>query len=120
MRIRKEQIEAFSESLKEAYVVRMAAHLRDDFPEQLESQGLQEDDLEPLVRQGMADAEKYGVVYESDVQLYLECLVLLGPKFDRDRKYPWARQTLRRKDLDGAAKMDEIEQYLVFELEEPS
>lgn len=117
LRIRKAQMEAFSASLKEAFIQRMVRHLRTDFPEQLILHELGSDELEPLVRRGMADAEKYGVVNEEDIQLYLECLVLLNPNFDCANDTKWASSILRRDDWDGKMKMDAINDYLLFGLE---
>ncbi|MBN2563412.1 MAG: hypothetical protein JXQ75_21030 [Phycisphaerae bacterium] len=119
MKIRKEQMQAFSESREEAFVARMVAHLRDDLHRQLEAQHLEEAEIEPLVRRGKANAEAYGMVYEDGIQLYLECMAILGPDFDRDSEYPWARKILRRRDLDSNQKAEQIEQHLIFGTEEP-
>ena len=120
MMIRKEQMDTFSKSQVDAFVARMVKHLRGDFPAQCEAQQLQEEDLDSFVRQGMTDAKQYGVVYEDDIRLYIECRVLLSPKFDRDKKnYPWAGEILRRDDIDGTAKMNEIDQHMLFGMEEP-
>ena len=117
MRIRAEQIERFSQALADAFAQRMVVHLRDDFREQRQARGIESADLETLVREGIADADKHGVQYEGDIERYLECIVLLGPKFDR--KAGWARKILRRDDLDGSGKMDAIVDYLIFRAEEP-
>ena len=114
MKIRKEQMEAFSQGQEEAFMRRMVTHLRDDFGKERLALSIPESALEDLVRQGMESARGYDVIYTRDVKLYLECLVILGPKFDRDRKIPWAREILRDQDRDGRAKMDEIHDHLLF------
>ena len=114
--IRAEQLDAFREPLTKAFVGRMVRHLSRSFPRQLAEQKIKKADLEPLVRQGMKRAEQYGVVYQGDVQRFLECMVILGPRFDEDTIYPWAGQTLRRTDLDGEEKMDEISDHIIFEV----
>src|SRR5262245_52446241 len=107
-RIRKEQMDALARHLEESFALRMVRHLLDDFPVQVAALELQEKDLPPLVRRGMANAERYGVVYEEDVERYIECLVLLGPDFDQDPRYPWAAEILNKKELSGRAKMDQV------------
>jgi hypothetical protein len=117
LRIRQAQMEAFSKSQEDAFVARMVRHLRDDFPEAIATQGLKEQELEPLVRQGMAEAEKYHVIYEDDIESYLECMILLGPRFDQDKRFSWADEILRRSDLDGEEKMRKIDEHLASVLE---
>jgi len=119
MKIREEQKLAFIQSLEDSFVKNMVRYLKDNFPKHCKMWNLQEEDLEPLVRQGMAEAEKYGLFSEGQIQRYLECMVILGPKFDQDEKYPWAGEILRREDLDGEEKIDQISGYLLFEWEEP-
>jgi hypothetical protein len=120
MKIRNEQMDAFSKSREDAFIARMGKHLQTQFPKQLGKQGLEKEDLEPLVRQGIADAEQYGVIYEDDIRRYVECMVILGPKFDRDKKHhPWAGEILRNEDLDGEEKMDQIAGHIIFEIDEP-
>lgn len=114
--IRRTQFVAFREQLTTAFLHRMVRHLGLHFPRQLSERDLGAVDLEPLVRQGMEQAEQYGVVYEDAVRRYLECMVILGPRFDEDRAYPWAGETLRRDDLDGEQKMNTIGEHIVFEV----
>jgi hypothetical protein len=113
-RIRKEQLDAFSRELESRFVLRLVRHLREDLPGEVAAQGLQEQDLEPLVMRGVEDAKRYGVVNEGDLRRYIECLAVLGPRFDTDGKFPWAGEALRRTDIDGEAKMDAIDEHLIF------
>jgi len=119
LNLREDQMEALGRAGEETFVTRMADHLRRDFPAELQRHGIAPAQVEDLVRRGMADARGYGVEYEADLQLYLECLLLLGPAFDRDPQLPWARAILTRGDLDGAGKMDQIDEALLFALGEP-
>ena len=112
--IRPEQMGALAKSLEEAFVARMVAHVRRQFPEEMKQHGLEPEAHEPVVRQAIADARAYGIEFEDDLQSYIECAALLGPEFDRDEAYPWATETLRRTDIDGERKMTEIGQYRVF------
>jgi hypothetical protein len=115
-RIRNEQVEAFSRRLEDRFVDRTAAHLRVAFPKEVEKQGLDDEGLKALGRRGLADANRHGVVNEADVARYIECMLLLGPDFDADPRYRWAGQALARADLDGEAKMDVIDDHLIFDL----
>jgi len=98
----------------ESFVRRMIAHLRTDFSEEVAARNLRGEDFEPLVRRGIANARGYGVQNEGDLQLFLECMVMLGPSFDKDGARPWAAQILQRADLAGHEKMDQIGDHLVF------
>ena len=120
MKIRKEQMDALRKSREDAFVARMVKHLRNDFRKGRVTQHIAEGDLEALVRRGITDAEKYGVIYEDDVRLYIECMVVLGPMFDQDQRCGWAGELLRQEGLDGTTKMDQIDQYLIFGTAEPS
>ena len=115
--IRKQQVQALSAGRMDAFVGRLVRHLRDDFPQYLRAHALPEENLEPMVRTGLKEAEQYGVIYESDVERYIECMAMLGPAFPRDSTFPWAGETLRRHDLDGRAKMDLISDHVAFEVE---
>jgi len=119
VQIRQAQLDAMSHELEERFVARMVRHLHDDFPEQCRSQGLTEERLEALTREGMARAAAYRVVDEADVQLYLECMVLLGSRFDVDRRFPWAGEILPHEGLTGTEKMDQVHDHLLFSLEPP-
>jgi len=114
MKIRKEQMQAFSDALEEAFVQRMVRHLRRGFSAQLAAQGLYEADLCPLVRRGISRAKAYGVVCEGALEQYLEYMVLLGLDFDRDKRIPWASELLHRQDTDGGRKMAQIAAHLTF------
>ncbi|MDR3618418.1 MAG: hypothetical protein P4L85_03635 [Paludisphaera borealis] len=115
-RIRTEQVETFSRRLEDQFASKTAAHLRNAFPVEVEKQGFDDDGLRRLSLRGLTEARRYGVVNEADVERYIECMLILDPKFDTDPRFPWARQALARADLDGEAKMDFIDDYLVFDL----
>ncbi len=116
MVIRSEQFSALEQAHRQSYVVSNAARLRRDFPEELRQRGIDSPQLEVLVRQAIADAAQYGVDAGEDLRLYLDCIALLGPGFDR--AVGWAARILGRDDVDGGQKMGEINDYLIFGLEE--
>jgi hypothetical protein len=114
--IRKEQSDAFLKSQEEAFIMRMVNHLREDFSEEIAKKGIQENDLSPVIRKSMENAQKYDVIYESDMKLYIECIALLGIDFDVSEKNPRINEILNRKDLTGEEKMEQISDYLTYEL----
>lgn len=117
MKIRQEQLDALSTDRMDAFVTRMVAHLRDDLPTHREARGLKEEDLEPLVRQGMAKAERYGITSEDGIEQYLDCMLVLGLDFDRDPHHAWAGEILRNKELTTPQKTDALAWQMVFEVE---
>jgi hypothetical protein len=110
LKIRKRQLRMFDELALEAFEDEMFRHLRTNFARETEDKtdaGLRE-----LIRHGIERAESYEVVTVTDVQRYLECMIVLSPDFDESGKTSWAGETLRRTDLGGTAKMDLIEENL--------
>ena len=97
----------------------MVSHLNADFKEHLTKQGLKSEQVEPLVRLGISRAKAYDVVLRSDVWLFIECMVLFSPDFDENPDTAWAGKILRREDIDGTAKMGQINDHMLFGLEEP-
>jgi hypothetical protein len=115
-RIREKQVEAFSRVLEDQFAVRTAAHLRKAFPAEVEKQGLDDDALKQLALRGLAAARRHGVVNQADVERYVECMLILGHDFDADPRFPWAGRILARADLDGESKMDQIDDFLIFDV----
>lgn len=104
MKLRREQLVDLREDRIEAFVRRMALHLSNDLPEHCEKRGLTKESLEPFVREGMADAEAYGITSEPGVRQYLDCMIVLGLDFDETEEHAWAGDILRRDDLGPAEK----------------
>lgn len=117
LKIRQAQMDAFSDSLERTFFSRMFVHLRSDFSPQIELLRLDDLTLEAMIRRGIEKARSYGVVRESDIELYLESMVLLGPDFDQ--RIGCCASALKDKTLDGGKKMDAINEYLLFGGEEP-
>lgn len=115
-RIRNEQVQAFARRLEADFAERTADRLRDEFPAEVERSGLDHDGLKQLALRGVADARGFDVINEDDVGRYVECMLILGPEFPDDPQFPWAGQILKTADLDGEAKMDQIDEYLIFDL----
>jgi hypothetical protein len=116
IKIRNEQVAVFTRLFESRFAGKMARHLRETYPREVEKQGLTDDGLQQLALRGLTDARTYGIVNEGDVERYIECMLLLGPQFVTDERFPWAGPILRSPGLDGEAKMDRIDEHLVFEL----
>ena len=119
MKVREEQLQALAADRERAFVRQMVSHLNADFKEHLTKQGLKSEQVEPLVRLGISRAKAYDVVLRSDVWLFIECMVLFSPDFDENPDTAWAGKILRREDIDGTAKMGQINDHMLFGLEEP-
>ena len=118
MKLRDGQMDDMARARKDAFVERMAAHLGENFPDQMKKNNLTTKDLDPLIRRGMEEAPKYGVENEGDVERYVECMVILGPDFDRAAQHKWAGDILRRQDISGEDKIDEISWQVLTQWEE--
>ena len=114
--IRKQQIEAMERIPLEDFIDRMVNHLQEDFSVEIKDKDIQKKELRPLVSEAIDIAEHYGIIYESDLRLFIECIALLGPNFDRTNKFPKVNDILNRLDLNGEKKMDKISEFLTFEL----
>ncbi|HYO55259.1 hypothetical protein [Archangium sp.] len=117
-RLSKEQLQALSLHLQDDFLKRTASHLLANFPAELAKHGLQSNQLEQLIQRGVNEAESFGVVHEHDVRLYIECMVVLHPRFAWAQDTPWFGEVLRREDLSGTEKMDMVHDQLVFGLYE--
>jgi hypothetical protein len=118
--IRKAQLDAFLKSQEDSFIRRMAEHLKKKFEKEISKHGIQTNDLNIIARKGLNSANKYNIIYEDDVTLYIECIAILGPDFDINMKYPEVSEILNKKDLDGTEKMDLISEFLTFELDQSS
>jgi hypothetical protein len=96
-RIRREQFEALSRTLRKSFEDRMVVHLRKFFPELCTSLG--EDATRARISEGIRRAKAYRIVAERDVCRYIDLTFALGPDFDRDEALPWARQILNDPGL---------------------
>lgn len=113
MKIRKVQMEELSKAMLKQFEDRMVVHLRSAFPEQ--TQDLPEPALRATIRSGIDSAAKYDVTDEVDVRRYLECVVLYGPDFDTNPKTAWAGRILKNRELTATDKMNQIDDYALFE-----
>ena len=57
--------------------------------------------------------------YVDELTFFVDCNLLLEPDFDTHVDYKWARDVLADTDLTGTEKMGEINDHLLFGVEEP-
>ena len=113
-RIRKEQMAVLSEATRASFVRREVARLQTDFRPEIERLRLNQTDLFRIVERTIDRAANYRIFNERDVEMFVNCTMMLGLEFDRDPGLPWAAQILRRKDLTGTDKMSLIDDHLLF------
>ena len=97
--LREQQKQAFADYMHDNFVQRMTVHLRQKFPQQ--SAELEDKAWVELIQQGIAQAERYQIIRECDVERYLELMFLLG--FDFDRR--WAH-LLKKRDWEASMKLE--------------
>ncbi|MBX3421512.1 MAG: hypothetical protein KF752_08150 [Pirellulaceae bacterium] len=110
-RISENQWRAFEASQVRRFVTLQANRLESSYPESVTSQF--NDDrarFEQAIELWIDEAATFGVHGEDDVAYYLDCLFEIG--FDFAKNDQWSSEILRRRDIDGTAKMDLIWQRL--------
>ena len=98
MIIRQEQLRVFADKFQSHFLARMVTHLRVAFPQELANRGLSKDeDICNLVLRGLEVSQQYEVINEGDVERYVECMLILGPQFDTDERFPEVKEILSRR-----------------------
>lgn len=107
LRIRKEQMDVFRQYMLEQFEDKMVVHLNKYFSGRCAELG--EDGVRETIRYGISQAEKYGIVIESDVSRYINLMFTFGRDFDKDPTLSWAAKILNDHDLIGRRqKMDAL------------
>ncbi|MFO0802941.1 MAG: hypothetical protein U0791_07435 [Gemmataceae bacterium] len=115
IRFREEQMPQFEMGVEDAFVWEQVRRLRKDFPDDLARNGMKDAELEGVIRAEMKKADEYGFDSRDLVTFYLDCVAILGPRFDANPQHPWAGAILRRADLIPESKADLLDQHLIFE-----
>jgi hypothetical protein len=113
-RLSHEQLQALSSRAQDDFLKRTTSHLLDNFSAELSRHELRSNQVEELVQRGVEEAKSFGVEHEEDVRLYIECMLVVHPRFASARDTPWFGEILQREDLSGTEKMDRIHDQLVF------
>jgi len=108
--IRKEQMDALSEALSEAFEDDRVKHIASKYPDFFDEMG--EEDVRQLVRQGMEKSKMYGVQARNDVAFLIDLMVEFGPDFEREGKILWTGDILRNHGLSGNGKISLIDTRL--------
>lgn len=90
--IRPAQIRVFSMVAAKNFEDHMVAHLAEFFPQPYQKLG--EAKTRAAIQQGVVKAQKYGIVSEHDVCIYIDMMFEYGNDFDVDPALPWASQVL--------------------------
>lgn len=95
--LRTEHMDAFGRASLENFEERVAADLRETWPE--ETAELSDVELTRRVHAAIERGEKYGLTTEFELACVAEAAVLLGPQFDQDPRLEKAYLTLRQQEL---------------------
>ena len=104
---------ALQEQQIEQFVMQTIMRWRSRFPESFKALEVSTPNLSPLIHDAIDRAEKYGVIGEADVELFLDCICLLGNNFDHNGTFPWVEEILRETEIDGTIKMDQMHDRMV-------
>jgi hypothetical protein len=101
--IRKEQFALFERSEITKFEEPTYLRLNELFPEKCQDLG--ETRLRKMIHYGIQRSSSYGITAADHVRTYIDVMMLLGPDFDKDPKYPWAEKTLGDKDYSKDPKI---------------
>lgn len=112
--ITKDHSKQFQQQQRERFARKLADRLATEFPNELKRWDIPEKQVLQFVKHSMSLAERYHINRTMDVELYVDCCVLLSPDFDTNTEFAWAGEVLNQDELTGTAKMDLIHDHLVF------
>lgn len=113
LKIRTTQIDAFSESARDQYLHRLAAHLRVELPDRVGE--LRSTQILELVSQSFDRARQLGFVTEGEIARFTEVFVLTGAGF---LGIHGSRPPIRMlRDANVAASWPELRPYVVATVE---
>jgi hypothetical protein len=98
-----DQMDALKRIAMKNFERRMIRHLKEFFPKKADSAS--EEQARAFIGHAISRAEEYGIVKERDVARYVILSTLFGAHFDSEKRYRWAKQILKRIDLDAEAKL---------------
>lgn len=104
--IRREQMDVLEAHMREQFIQKTLAQLREVFPEACQRQGPPA--VRALVEKGIEQAASYQIERERQVMLFIDLLMELGPDFTQQRKYKWIQATLQDPKFNEEQKLDII------------
>jgi hypothetical protein len=90
------------------FELRMVKHLRVRFPQ--ETHDVSDEKIHERVRQGIDNANAYGIEYENDIRSFLEYSMIYGPNMDDNPEAAWIGEILRMENLDGRTKINLLDE----------
>lgn len=113
LRISRAHMTAFSDAASRRFEERLISFFREKTPALCRSYN--EHTLRDTIHVGVKRAEGYGLTTEYDVARYVNVVLVLGPNFDTDPRFPWAEAILNHETLDGRTKADMLAARTRFE-----
>lgn len=106
--IRAEQMQAFADAALDAEKAHLRALLAHYWPDL----AARRDGGWPFVELVVEQTRRYGIDDPADMAAYLNVMAALGPAFEDDVRFPWARPILENDSLRPSARL----QYLRAEV----
>jgi len=106
LKILREQLDHFARKAKEDFADRVVRHVHITVPATAAS--MTPEQLRARVEDGMARAERHGIVHEPDAVEFILMLLALGPAADEE--IPWVHEIVNDRGLDGGGKVRLLEE----------
>ncbi len=104
--IRKDQMAAFSDHLREDYIKRTLKNLAQLFPDDAALKD--ESATRALIEYAIGRAEVYRITAAREVSLFIFLVKDLGADFEKRTEHRWMEEVLLDEELDEGEKMDVI------------
>ncbi|MFP2908328.1 hypothetical protein ACLESD_25405 [Pyxidicoccus sp. 3LFB2] len=106
LRIRREQLDVLALTRREAFIDRLVVQLRKHWAS--ECAGLEDALLRERIGAAIDRAAKYELRAGVEVARYVNVTMALGPGFDEDPRYPWARAILEEEAFTPEKKLERL------------
>ncbi|PYS36859.1 MAG: hypothetical protein DMG14_23230 [Acidobacteria bacterium] len=113
LKIRNDQMKAFSEYMDKSFEGRAAGHLRAEYP--LDTKDISDDELCAFIQEGSSRAAKHQFTRETEIGIFLDLMMMFGTDFDQTES--WATEILVKPDLSSEEKLERLRQHRDSELE---
>jgi hypothetical protein len=110
LKIRKEQMDIFSELMLKKFEDYLVAHIQNDFAEQVKE--TPEDALRATIQKGLSKAERYNIRIEYNIERYIDLMFILGDDFDTAEKTQWVGELLRNEQMPALERINRIYYHL--------
>ena len=107
LKIREEQMKAFSEYMHASFDKRAADHLRTKHP--AATKAMTDIELHSLIQAGVGRAGKYELTRETEVEVFLDLIMLFGVDFDA--RLQWGGEVLQNPDLARREKFECLREH---------